>query len=411
MEEFTSSNGRIMTIGDWRLDVNARSMTNGAVDRRISPRALRALTVLAEAGGEVVDRTKLLERVWPDVIVSDESLTQAITELRRAFGVRRGVIGPIQTIAKVGYRLTVPVVAGVEDRSLPFSSSRHGFNLRAYELCLEARLVLARGGSHAVELSEALAREAAEIAPDFAQAQAEFAIALAQRCLYRLDDGYGLSEAVTRAENAVRLRPDLAVAQAAYGFALGAVERWQEATAAFECSLALDQNDTNTHYLAARTHFAGRSYRSAAILAEHAAGLAPDDYRSPYLAMRASAAFDPARARRLGETTFQRIQARLAKDPEEARALNALAPVLGQLDVPDSAVSALEADAERCAPVEFYNVVALALVGDDTAAVEALESVVDRGWRHTAWLRAEPSLSRVAEHPRFRRLASGLNLN
>lgn len=408
MEGSSSLGAGIVTVGEWRLDVAARSMTNGSVDRSLSPRALRVLLVLAEAEGDVVQRGTLLDRVWPDVVVTDESLTQAIAELRRAFGPRRGDVGPIQTISKSGYRLTVPVTFGMEEADLPFTPDNNGFDLRSYELCLEARRVLAQGGAHAVELSEALAREAVEVAPKFALAQAEFSIALAQRCLYRSGDLDSLKEAVSRAETAIRLRPDLALAQSAYGFALGAVERWAEATIAFESALSLDQNDSNTHYLAARTQFAGRNYRSASILAERAAALAPDDYRALYLGTRACAAFDQGRAKRLGEACLQRIQSRLATDPDEARALNALAPLLAQLGMRDSAIAALNADAERCAPVEFYNAVALAVVGDETGAVDALETVADRGWRHAAWLSAEPGFQRVAQTARFQRLASRL---
>ena len=400
--------GKTLHVGRWRVDIAARSMTNGSVERRLSPRAVGVLSVLAGAGGEVVDRGTLLDRVWPNVTVSDESVTQAIAELRRAFGDRRNRARVIETIAKGGYRLTVPVLSEVAEEATPFDPDAEAFDLRAYQLCLEARMVLARSGPGSVELSEALTREAATSAPDFALAQAEFAIALVQRHLYRANGVPGLEEALARAEAAVRLRPDLAIGHAALGFTLGAVERWHEAKAAFGRALGRDQRDPDTHYLGARTLFAARDYRGAAALAERAGELGPDDYRALYLAARAAMTFDAARARRSAEVALQRVQKRLARDPDEPRALNALGPLMAQLGLPDAAMAALEAEADRNSPLEFYNAVTLAILGDEAGAIEALENVADRGWRHPAWLQAEPCLDRLAGSRRYRRLTHSL---
>ncbi len=405
-----SAESRTLHVGRWRVNIAARSIVNGTVERRLSPRAMRLLSFLADAKGEVVDRHTLLDRVWPDVTVSDESLTQAVTELRRAFGDRRDQAGVIETIAKGGYRLTVPVLSEVAEDELPFRHDVDDFDLRAYQLCLDARAVLVRSGPGAVERSEAMAREAAMSAPDFALAQAEFAIALVMRHLYRANGTPGLQEALARAEGAIRLRPDLAVTHSAMGFALGAVERWREAKLAFGRAIARDRRDTDAHYLGARTLFAARDYRGAAALAERAAALSGGECRALYLAARASAVFDGGRARRDAEACLQGLQQHLAVDPKKPRALNMLAPLLGQLGLPDSAMAALDAEAERDAPLEFYNAVALAMIGDADAALEALENVVECGWRHPAWLAAEPCLASLAGHRRFRRLTASLGV-
>ena len=67
----------------------------------------------------------------------------------------------------------------------------------------------------------------------FALAQAEHAVMLVQRHLYRQGSKRGLTEAGERAKVAVRLRPDLATAHAALGYTFGAFERWREAKASF----------------------------------------------------------------------------------------------------------------------------------------------------------------------------------
>lgn len=76
--------------------------------RRITPKALGVLRVLAENPGRVVSREQLLSRVWPDTFPTDDVLTQAVTQLRKAFADAEGE-PYIETIAKGGYRLLVPV--------------------------------------------------------------------------------------------------------------------------------------------------------------------------------------------------------------------------------------------------------------------------------------------------------------
>lgn len=79
--------------------------------RRVTPKAIAVLLVLAAQPGKVVGRDALLAQVWPDTLPTDDVLTQAITQLRKAFGEQRGSEGPryIETIAKTGYRLLAPV--------------------------------------------------------------------------------------------------------------------------------------------------------------------------------------------------------------------------------------------------------------------------------------------------------------
>jgi TolB-like protein/DNA-binding winged helix-turn-helix (wHTH) protein/Tfp pilus assembly protein PilF len=76
---------------------------------RLRPKAMDVLCVLAEAGGQAVDRDTLLSRVWGRTAVSDEPLTSTIGELRRLLGERQGERRYIETIPKRGYRLLVEV--------------------------------------------------------------------------------------------------------------------------------------------------------------------------------------------------------------------------------------------------------------------------------------------------------------
>ena len=57
--------------------------------------------------GETLTRDELLDAVWPDVNVVEASLTTAISKLRRALN--DGDATLIETVPKIGYRLTAPV--------------------------------------------------------------------------------------------------------------------------------------------------------------------------------------------------------------------------------------------------------------------------------------------------------------
>ena len=62
------------------------------------------LVCLADTPGDVCTRDELLDQVWKGRAVSEGSLSTAVSELRRALGDDRNIV---ETIRKVGYRLTV----------------------------------------------------------------------------------------------------------------------------------------------------------------------------------------------------------------------------------------------------------------------------------------------------------------
>src|SRR5216683_2773686 len=66
-------------------------------------RAFDVLMALIEASGAVVSRDTLMERVWPNRIIEENSLQAQISALRRAFGTDRDLI---RTVAGRGYQFT-----------------------------------------------------------------------------------------------------------------------------------------------------------------------------------------------------------------------------------------------------------------------------------------------------------------
>lgn len=100
-----------LRVGECTVEITLREVhaPGARRARRITPKSMGVLLALAEAGGRVVSRDALLAQVWPDTLPGDDVLTQAITQLRKAFAEERGNPRYIETIAKNGYRLLASV--------------------------------------------------------------------------------------------------------------------------------------------------------------------------------------------------------------------------------------------------------------------------------------------------------------
>jgi Tol biopolymer transport system component/DNA-binding winged helix-turn-helix (wHTH) protein len=100
------------SAGEWYVEPALKRLSLGDESVQVEPRIMHVLVCLARRPGEVVSRADLLEAVWGDVIVNEEALTHAISQLRRVFGDDAKTPRYIQTIHKTGYRLIAPVVVG-----------------------------------------------------------------------------------------------------------------------------------------------------------------------------------------------------------------------------------------------------------------------------------------------------------
>ena len=100
-----------LRVGECTVDMPLREIhaPGARRPRRVTPKAIGVLAALIEQGDRVVSRDALLAQVWAGTLPSDDVVTQAITQLRKAFDDERGNPRYIETIAKYGYRLLAPV--------------------------------------------------------------------------------------------------------------------------------------------------------------------------------------------------------------------------------------------------------------------------------------------------------------
>ena len=76
-------------------------------DVELRPKSFEVLRYLVENPGRLVSKEQLIKIVWPDVIVTDDSLTQCVSEIRHAIGDRAQTI--VKTVPRRGYRFVAPV--------------------------------------------------------------------------------------------------------------------------------------------------------------------------------------------------------------------------------------------------------------------------------------------------------------
>ena len=100
-----------LTISDCVYLVDAHELVHNNITTRLEPQVANLLFYLVTRAGETVSRESLMKALWPDVVVSDEALTNAVKKLRRAFNDDRANPQFIETIPKMGYRLIEKVNA------------------------------------------------------------------------------------------------------------------------------------------------------------------------------------------------------------------------------------------------------------------------------------------------------------
>jgi transcriptional activator of cad operon len=113
-----------LRIGDWFVNPASSQISKDGETSRVEIRTMRLLLCLAERRGEVVRIDDLLTLVWSDVIVSPDSVYQAITSLRRLLGDDPKQPTYVETVPRLGYRM-IATVAPWNDPSAAQSTSSH----------------------------------------------------------------------------------------------------------------------------------------------------------------------------------------------------------------------------------------------------------------------------------------------
>ena len=120
---------REFSLGEWRVlpQLNRIRYSCTNEERQLEPRLIKLLCFLGANEERVLSREELVQELWPRVVVNENSLTRAISELRKQLHSQDSrTPNYIETIPKRGYRLHTriePQEAEVTTRSL-FDDSR-----------------------------------------------------------------------------------------------------------------------------------------------------------------------------------------------------------------------------------------------------------------------------------------------
>ena len=98
-----------LLIGDWQIDPASGEIARQGRIARLDVRAMRLLLCLANRPGEVVSIDELIDQVWAGVVVSSDSVYQAVTSLRRQLGDDAKQPSYIETVPRLGYRMVAKV--------------------------------------------------------------------------------------------------------------------------------------------------------------------------------------------------------------------------------------------------------------------------------------------------------------
>ncbi|MFT5796739.1 MAG: DNA-binding winged helix-turn-helix (wHTH) protein/TolB-like protein [Candidatus Azotimanducaceae bacterium] len=98
----------VVAVGDAVYSLESKLLMDSAgKEVLLRAKSSQVLAFLIERAGKLVSRDAIFEFVWADLEVSDDSLTQCISGIRRAIGDRGHKV--LQTVSKRGYILNVEV--------------------------------------------------------------------------------------------------------------------------------------------------------------------------------------------------------------------------------------------------------------------------------------------------------------
>jgi TolB-like protein/DNA-binding winged helix-turn-helix (wHTH) protein len=96
-------------FGPFQLDPAERLLLRASERLDLPPKVYDVLVVLVESQGRLLEKTDLMDRVWPGTAVEENNLTQAIYQLRKILQDGESGARYIETVPKRGYRFVAPV--------------------------------------------------------------------------------------------------------------------------------------------------------------------------------------------------------------------------------------------------------------------------------------------------------------
>ncbi|PWU09604.1 MAG: hypothetical protein C5B51_05945, partial [Terriglobia bacterium] len=97
-------------FADFTLEPGRAALYRNGCEVKLRPKVYDALQYFLENRGRLITKEELIQALWPDTFVTDDSIVQCMVELRRALNDRSQEI--VQTVPRRGYVFTAEVASG-----------------------------------------------------------------------------------------------------------------------------------------------------------------------------------------------------------------------------------------------------------------------------------------------------------
>src|SRR6266849_2665613 len=88
-------------FGDFTLDLLRGQLRRGGHEVPLRPKSFELLAFLVRNGDRLLSKAELMDAIWPDSHVTEDSLTQCVIEIRKALGDQEQQI--LKTVPRRGY--------------------------------------------------------------------------------------------------------------------------------------------------------------------------------------------------------------------------------------------------------------------------------------------------------------------
>jgi DNA-binding winged helix-turn-helix (wHTH) protein len=262
--------GACFAFGRFELDAGRRLLTYDGEPVAVSDRQLDVLLLLVARAGQIVPKDDLVQAGWKEVAVSDNSLEQVISSLRKLLLAHAADTSFIETLPRRGYRFGLTV----ERRAVRESDTGLDALLAPHRAFTEGRAALETLEAGQIARAREVFEGALRTAPDHASAH----LGLASACILQYEttrvdpapDVQARERALEHAREACRLDPRSAEAWATLGFVLDRAGTRVDALAAAKRAITLEPDNWRHHFRHALISWGeerlGAAHRTLALL-------------------------------------------------------------------------------------------------------------------------------------------------
>ncbi len=367
-------------------ELNVRCVLEGAVQR--ARERLRVTTRLVNAGDGYQLWSARYDRDMADVFAIEDEIAENVARVLRA--IFRGAQGSAG--APPGPLTPVPRA-----------------DVRAYEQYLRGRQFFYATRLKSLRFARDMFRRAVEIDPEYALAHAAVAETIALERMYYQAGDADLGEAERAGRRALDLDPELPEAHAALGCVFFLQKRLDDAEGEFRTALRLDPRCFDALYLYARMCFqSGRPEEAARLFAQ--AGEVREDYQAAFFVAQSEEALGhEERAAAAYRQALAIVETHMELNPDDPRAATMRAVALCRTGRQDEGLEwaerAVAIDPED-AGVRYNAACLFALAGRTERALDWLTQALRTGFGNLEWIRLDPDLASLRQHPRFQELTS-----